>query len=97
MSYIITMKYLLYTILLGFSLTSSAQDAPKTPKSQEKKGPPKEFLEKYDTNKDGKVDKEERSKVSQEDKRKFAPQRAKGASSPSPSPSQKRLIKNPQS
>ena len=46
------MKYLLYTIILGLSLTSSAQDAPKTPKSQGKKGPPKEFLEKYDTNKD---------------------------------------------
>jgi len=77
------MKYLLYTILLGFSLTSSAQDAPKTPKSQERKGPPKEFLEKYDTNKDGKLDQEERSKVSQEDKKKFAPRR-RGPKGPPP-------------
>ena len=42
-----------------------------------------EFLEKYDTNKDGKLDKEERSKVSQEDKRKFAPPR-KGPKGPPP-------------
>lgn len=75
------MKYLLYTILLGFSLTSIAQDAPKPPKSQEKKGPPKELLEKYDTNKDGKLDKEERSKITEEDKKKFAPRR-KGPKGP---------------
>jgi hypothetical protein len=86
MSYEITMKYLLYTILLGFSLTSSAQDAPKTPKSQERKGPPKEFLEKYDTNKDGKLDQEERSKVSQEDKKKFAPRRRGPKGPPPPRP-----------
>jgi len=85
-SYRITMKYLLYTILLGFSLTSSAQDAPKTPKSQERKGPPKEFLEKYDTNKDGKLDQEERSKVSEEDKKKFAPRRRGPKGPPPPRP-----------
>jgi len=77
------MKYLLYTILLGFSLTSIAQDAPKPPKSQEKKGPPKELLEKYDTNKDGKLDREERSKITEEDKKKFAPRR-KGPKGPPP-------------
>ena len=75
------MKYLLYTILLGFSLTSIAQDAPKPPKSQERKGPPKELLEKYDTNKDGKLDKEEKSKISEEDKKKFIPRR-KGPKGP---------------
>lgn len=78
------MKYLLYTILLGLSLTALAQDGPKPPKSQEKKGPPKEFLAKYDTNKDGKLDKEERSKISEEDKKKFAP-RHKGPKGRSPS------------
>lgn len=77
------MKYLLCTILLGFSLTSIAQDAPKPPKSQERKGPPKELLEKYDINKDGKLDKEERSKISEEDKKKFAPRR-KGPKGPPP-------------
>ncbi len=88
MSYLITMKYLLYTILLGFSLTSIAQDAPKPQKSQEKKGPPKELLEKYDTNKDGKLDKEERSKISEEDKKRFAPRR-KGPKGPPPPPHKK--------
>jgi len=77
------MKYLLYTILLGLSLTTLAQDGPKPPKSQERKGPPKELLEKYDTNKDGKLDKEERSKISQEDKKKFAPPR-RGPNRPPP-------------
>ena len=84
MSYLITMKYLLYTIILGLSLTTLAQDAPKTSKSQEKKGPPKELLEKYDTNKDGKLDQEERSKVSKEDKKKFAPRRRGPSGPPSP-------------
>lgn len=77
------MKYLLYTILLGLSLTTLAQDGPKPQKSQERKGPPKELLEKYDTNKDGKLDKEERSKISEEDKKKFAPHR-KGPKGPPP-------------
>jgi len=67
------MKYLLYTMLLGFSLTALAQDGPKPTKNQEKKGPPKELLEKYDANKDGKLDKEEKSKISLKDKKKFAP------------------------
>ena len=86
MSYLITMKYLLYTIILGLSLTTLAQDAPKTSKSQGKKGPPKELLEKYDTNKDGKLDQEERSKVSKEDKKKFAPRRRGPSGPPSPRP-----------
>ena len=75
-------------MLLGFSLTSIAQDAPKPPKSQERKGAPKELLEKYDTNKDGKLDKEERSKISEEDKKKFAPRR-KGPKGPPPPPHKK--------
>lgn len=69
------MKYLLYAISLCLSLATLAQDGPKPSKSQEKKGPPKELIEKYDTNKDGKLDKEERSKISEEDKKKFAPRR----------------------
>jgi hypothetical protein len=77
------MKYLLYTVLLGLSLTTLAQDGPKPQKSQERKGPPKELLEKYDTNKDGKLDKEERSKISEEDRKKFAPHR-KGPKGPPP-------------
>ena len=60
-------------MILGLSLTALAQDGPKHPKNQERKGPPKEFFKKYDTNKDGKLDKEERSKISPKDKKKFAP------------------------
>lgn len=82
------MKYLLYTIILGLSLTTLAQDAPKPPKSQEKKGPPKELFKKYDTNKDGKLDKEERSKISEEDKKRFASRR-KGPKGPPPPPHKK--------
>jgi hypothetical protein len=52
-----------------------AQDAADHKKSQGRKGPPKELIEKYDANKDGKLDKEERSKISEEDKKKFAPRR----------------------
>lgn len=77
------MKYLLYTIILGLSLTTLAQDGPKPPKSQEKKGPPKELLEKYDTNKDGKLSYKERAKVSKEDREKFAP-RHRGPKGPPP-------------
>lgn len=78
------MKYIFYTILLGFAMTSLAQDGPKPGKSQEKKGPPKELLEKYDTNKDGRLDKEERSKISEEDKKKFAPRRKGPKGPPAP-------------
>lgn len=83
MSYYITMKYILHAIFLSFAISAIAQDAPKQDKSQERKGPPKELLAKYDTNKDGKLDKEERSKISEEDKKKFAPRR-KGPKGPPP-------------
>jgi hypothetical protein len=66
-------------------LSSMAQDAAADKKSQGRKGPPKELVEKYDANKDGKLDKEERSKISEEDKKKFAPRR-KGPKGPPPPP-----------
>lgn len=68
---------------MGLCITTMAQDANKGSKSQEKKGPPKELLKKYDINKDGKLDKEERSKISEEDKKKFNPKR-KGPHGPPP-------------
>lgn len=77
------MKYLLHAIILSATLTAMAQNAPEPKKSQEKKGPPKELIEKYDTNKDGKLDKEERSKISEEDKKKFGSRR-KGPKGPLP-------------
>ena len=81
-------------MLLGFSLTSIAQDAPKPPKSQERKGAPKELLEKYDTNKDGKLDKEERSKISPEDRKKMGPPRKKQPRTGGPDPIPEHLKKN---
>lgn len=49
-----------------------AQDAkPKKELTPEQQTVMKEMLAKYDTNKDGKLDKEERAKMSQEDKDKM--------------------------
>ena len=84
------MKYLLSIIALTVSL--NAQGIPDRPPGQgeNRRRPPEiskefreEMLKKYDTNKDGKLDKEERSKVSQEDKKKFAPRR-RGPNGPPP-------------
>lgn len=73
------MKYFLFTLILGFSISiSAAQDTPKSKPSQERKGLPKQFLEKYDTNKDGKLDKDERAKISEEDKKKMIERRKRG-------------------
>ena len=69
------MKKLLVAIL-GFAcavaLTVNAQEAKEKHKpSAEDKAAKKELLEKYDANKDGKIDKEERAKMSKEDKEKW--------------------------
>jgi GH15 family glucan-1,4-alpha-glucosidase len=73
--HIATMKKLLLVILtLGFagSLALNAADAPKKKQwTEDQKKLQKEMVEKYDTNKDGKLDKEERSKISAEDKKKM--------------------------
>lgn len=61
-------------MLCATALVVSAQDAPKpkktklTPEQQELQ---KEMLAKYDTNKDGKLDKTERAAISKEDKEKM--------------------------
>jgi len=54
-------------ICVTATLSVHAQKA-TTPEQKEVK---KEMLEKYDTNKDGKLDKEERSKMTKEDKAKW--------------------------
>lgn len=72
------MKYLLFAVLLSACFTSMAQNAPEQKKSQEKRGLSREFLEKYDTNKDGKLDKDERAKISEEDKKKMMERRKRG-------------------
>ena len=65
-------------ILCVTALTVSAADEPKkegkkkVELTEEQKAIRKEMVEKYDTNKDGKLDKEEREKMSKEDKEKWA-------------------------
>ena len=66
----------------------------QTTKKSRKKGPPKELLEKYDTNKDGKLDKEERSKISPEDRKKMGPPRKKQPRTGGPDPIPEHLKKN---
>lgn len=72
-----------YLLVLATALTLNAQDGPKgPPKKEGREGrPPRPHLTeeqkkqrdaiitKYDTNKDGKLDKEERAKVSDEDRK----------------------------
>ncbi|WP_150107239.1 hypothetical protein [Pedosphaera parvula] len=54
------------------SVAVHAEDAkPKHHMTDEQKALMKEMVAKYDTNKDGKLDKEERAKMSQEDKDKL--------------------------
>ena len=71
------MKRILATVicvLCAAALTVQAQDAkPKKqgnrpPMTEEQKAFQKQMVEKYDANKDGKLDREERTKMSQEDK-----------------------------
>ncbi len=67
----------LFSLALGLicamALTVNAADEKKRPAlTEEQQKVYKELLEKYDTNKDGKLDKEERSKMSDEDKDKLS-------------------------
>ncbi len=67
------MKKILITViglLCATSLVVNAQDAKPTHRQMtaEQKALQKEMLEKYDTNKDGKLDRAERAKISKEDK-----------------------------
>ena len=60
-------------LLCATALVVQAQDAkPKKEMTPEQKAVMKEMLEKYDTNKDGKLDKTERAAITQEDKDKMA-------------------------
>jgi hypothetical protein len=68
-----------YLLVLTAVLTLNAQDKPKGPPPGDRPPRPKlteeqkkqrdELVKKYDTNKDGKLDKEERAKVSEEDRK----------------------------
>ena len=57
--------------LLGMVSVSQAQEHKKKDMTDEQKKVMKAMTEKYDTNKDGKLDKDERAKISAEDKAKM--------------------------
>lgn len=69
------MKKALMTVLgliCAASISLSAADAPKKKEmTEDQKKLWKEMVEKYDANKDGKMDREERAKISAEDKEKM--------------------------
>lgn len=69
------MKYLLIVLAAAFVMPSMAgEDAPKKMTSAEKKAA---LLEKYDTNKDGKLDSEEKAKMKEDMKKQKEEERAK--------------------
>ena len=64
-------------VVLNASAQDSAKPADTTTKKKttltaDQKKLQKEMVEKYDTNKDGKLDKEERAKISADDKKKMS-------------------------
>ncbi len=68
------MKKLLVALLglaCAFTLTVNAGEGKKKELTEEQKTLQKEMVAKYDANKDGKLDKEERAKFSAEDKAKW--------------------------
>ena len=69
------MKYLLIIMAAAFAMPSMAEeDAPKRMTSAEKKAA---LLEKYDTNKDGKLDSEEKTKRKEDLKKQKEEERAR--------------------
>lgn len=61
-------------LLCALALTVSAADGKKKkqPLTDDQKALQKQMLEKYDANKDGKLDKEERAKMTKEEKKKWS-------------------------
>jgi hypothetical protein len=60
------------TAACALAITAKAADATDKPKlTAEQKADRKALIEKYDANKDGKIDKEERAKMTKEDKDKW--------------------------
>ena len=67
----IKMKKLLAAIIVcALTLSVNAGQGKHKARQEERAALKKELLDKYDTNKDGKLDKEERAKMSKEDKQK---------------------------
>ncbi len=68
------MKKVLFTVaalVCALAISASAAQGKKKELTDDQKAVMKEMLAKYDTNKDGKLEKEERAKMSQEDKDKM--------------------------
>lgn len=75
------MKYILLAVISALTLSLNAQDAPKPkgppeppqrpPLTEEQQKLRKQMVEKYDANKDGKLDREEMQKISEEDRKKM--------------------------
>jgi len=60
------------TVACALAITAKAADDTDKPKlTKEQKSERKALIEKYDANKDGKIDKEERAKMTKEDKEKW--------------------------
>jgi len=59
------------TATFALAMTARAADADKPKLTDEQKAARKALIEKYDANKDGKIDKEERAKMTKEDKEKW--------------------------
>lgn len=60
------------TAAFALTMTAKAADSTDKPKlTKEEKAERKALIEKYDANKDGKIDKDERTKMSKEDKEKW--------------------------
>jgi len=54
-------------LVCALALTASAAEGKKKQLTDDQKKTKKELLDKYDTNKDGKIDKDEKAKISKED------------------------------
>jgi hypothetical protein len=54
-------------LVCALALTASAAEGKKKQLTDDQKKTKKELLDKYDTNKDGKIDKDEKAKMSKED------------------------------
>lgn len=72
------MKKLLVALCCTCALALAVNAQETKEKKHEVSGVQKELLEKYDTNKDGKLDKEEKAKMTAEDKKKWAEAAGKG-------------------
>ena len=58
-------------LALAFTVSLNAADKPKRELTEDQKAVQKEITDKYDTNKDGKLDRDERKGISKEDRKRL--------------------------